>query len=131
MIFIDSNIPMYLVGEKHPNKTRARELLDDCFDNNERLVTDVEVLQEILHRYDAIRRRDAIQPAFDLLEATVDEVYAIDSEDIENAKETLLASNRLSARDSLHLSVMRRYAVDRVMTFDEGFDLVPDIVRIC
>jgi len=60
----------------------------------------------------------------------VDEVYAVDSEDIEKAKEILLASNRLSARDSLHLSVMRRYAVDRVMTFDEGFDLAPDIVRI-
>ena len=60
----------------------------------------------------------------------MDEVYAVDSEDIEKAKEILLASNRLSARDSLHLSVMRRYAVDRVMTFDEGFDLAPDIVRI-
>ena len=130
MIFIDSNIPMYLVGEKHPNKTRARELLDDCFDNNERLVTDVEVLQEILHRYDSIRRRDAIQPAFDLLEDMVDEVYAVDPEDVESAKEILLANERLSARDSLHLSVMRRYAVDRVMTFDEGFDLVPDVVRI-
>jgi hypothetical protein len=130
LIFIDSNIPMYLVGEKHPNKTRARELLDDCFDNNERLVTDVEVLQEILHRYDAIRRRDAIQPAFDLLEDMVDEVYAVDSDDAESAKEILLASNRLSARDSLHLSIMRRYGVDRVITFDEGFDLVPDIVRI-
>jgi predicted nucleic acid-binding protein len=130
LIFIDSNIPMYLVGEKHPNKTRARELLDDCFDNNERLVTDVEVLQEILHRYDSIRRRDAIQPAFDLLEDMVDEVYAVDPEDVESAKEILLANERLSARDSLHLSVMRRYAVDRVMTFDEGFDLVPDVVRI-
>jgi len=130
LIFIDSNIPMYLVGEKHPNKTRARELLDDCFDNNERLVTDVEVLQEILHRYDAIQRRDAIQPAFDLLEDMVDEVYAVDADDAESAKEILLASNRLSARDSLHLSIMRRYGVDRVMTFDEGFDLAPDIVRI-
>ena len=130
MIFVDSNIPMYLVGADHPNKKRARDLLDDCFDNNERLVTDVEVLQEILHRYDSIRRRDAIQPAFDLLEATVDEVYAVEPEDVESAKEILLANDRLSARDSLHVSVMRRYAIDRVMTFDEGFDLVPDIVRI-
>jgi hypothetical protein len=30
-------------------------------------VTDAEVLQEILHRYVAIDRRDAIQPAFDAL----------------------------------------------------------------
>jgi hypothetical protein len=30
-------------------------------------VTSAEVLQEILHRYVAINRRDAIQPAFDAL----------------------------------------------------------------
>lgn len=33
----------------------------------ERLVTDAEVLQEILHRYVSIARSDAIQPAFDAL----------------------------------------------------------------
>jgi predicted nucleic acid-binding protein len=130
MIFIDSNIPMYLVGAKHPNKARARELLDECFDNNERLVTDVEVLQEILHRYDSIQRRDAIQPAFDLLEAMVDEVFAVDIDDIESAKEILLANKRLSARDSLHLSIMKRYAIERVITFDEGFEFASGIVRI-
>ena len=35
--------------------------------DRQRLVTDAEVLQEILHRYVAIDRRDAIQPAFDAL----------------------------------------------------------------
>ena len=34
------------------------------------LLTDAEVLQEILHRYVAINRRDAIQPAFDALLAS-------------------------------------------------------------
>ena len=27
MIFVDSNVPMYLVGEPHPNKDRASETL--------------------------------------------------------------------------------------------------------
>ena len=27
MIFIDSNVPMYLVGADHPNKAIARQLL--------------------------------------------------------------------------------------------------------
>jgi uncharacterized protein len=35
--------------------------------SRERLLTDAEVLQEVLHRYVAIDRRDAIQPAFDAL----------------------------------------------------------------
>jgi hypothetical protein len=32
-----------------------------------RLVTDAEVSQEICHRYVAINRREAIQPAFDAI----------------------------------------------------------------
>jgi uncharacterized protein len=41
----------------------------------ERLVTDAEVLEEILHRYVAIERPDAIQPAFDALLGVVDDVF--------------------------------------------------------
>jgi len=65
VIFVDSNIPMYLVGGPHPNKVTAQRMLERCIADGERLVTDAEVLQEILHRYVAIHRRDAIQPALD------------------------------------------------------------------
>lgn len=67
MIFIDSNVPMYLVGATHPNKVLARRILENWIAHDERLVTDVEVLQEILHRYVAIARREAILPAFEAL----------------------------------------------------------------
>ena len=63
MIFVDSNVPMYLVGVAHPHKRDAQRLLERCLGERIPLVTDAEVLQEILHRYTAIRRRDAIQPA--------------------------------------------------------------------
>ena len=72
MIFVDSNIPMYLVGADHPNKGASRSLLERAIADGEVLVTDAEVLQEILHRYAAIGRRGAIQPAFDALLAIVD-----------------------------------------------------------
>ena len=107
MILIDSNIPMYLVGGDHANKRRALELLDEGIDANQRLLADVEVLQEILHRYDAIERRDAIQPAFDVLLSIVYETLPVELQDVENAKEILLATAELSARDSLHVAVMR------------------------
>ena len=49
MIFIDANIPMYLVGASHPNKDAARRALELCINRGERLVTSAEVMQEILH----------------------------------------------------------------------------------
>jgi predicted nucleic acid-binding protein len=67
MIFLDSNLPMYLVGSSHPHKTDAQRLLERLISDRDRLVTDAEVLQEILHRYVAIRRADFIQPASDAL----------------------------------------------------------------
>lgn len=86
MIFIDSNIPMYLVGGPHPHKTDAQRLLERAIADRERLVTDAEVLQEILHRYVAIRRRDAIQPAFDALLRIVDQVIPVELAHVERAK---------------------------------------------
>ena len=48
MILIDSNVPMYLVGTDHPHKTDAQRLLERLALDNRRLVSDAEVLQEIL-----------------------------------------------------------------------------------
>ena len=63
MIFADSNVPMYLVGSEHPHKIDTQRLLERCISDEKRLVTDAEVLQEILHRYAAIGRKNAISPA--------------------------------------------------------------------
>ena len=43
VIFIDSNVPMYLVGAPHPNKDRAVAVLTQLARDGERFVTDVEV----------------------------------------------------------------------------------------
>lgn len=121
---------MYVVGASHPNKAVAERLLQASIIDGERLVTDVEVLQEILHRSVAIRRRDAIQPAFDALSEIVDEIFQIERADVEAAKVLVLTSRRLSARDALHLAVMQRRGVHRIMSFDAGFDGLPGIIRV-
>jgi len=130
VIFVDANIPMYLVGAAHPNKDAARRLLEQCITRGERLVTDAEVLQEILHRYHAIRRLDAIQPAFDALLGVVDEVYPIERADAEQAKTLMLGLTPLSARDAVHVAVMKRRGVPRVLSFDAGFDAVGWVERV-
>jgi len=121
---------MYLVGAAHPNKDTARRLLERCINEGERMVADAEVLQEILHRYVAINRRDAIQPAFDALLNVVDYVYPVDAADIQRAKSIVLGLAPLSARDAVHVSVMQRHGVERIMSFDAGFDAVGSIERV-
>ncbi len=130
MIFVDSNIPMYLVGAPHPHKLDAQRLLETALSARERLVTDAEVLQVICHRYTVIDRRDAIQPAFDAVLGVVDDVLSIHREDAEEAKDILLRYFSLSARDALHLAVMRRNGIDRIMTFEHGFDAHQGIQRL-
>ncbi len=130
MILVDSNIPMYLIGAAHPHKSDARRLLEQAVSNRERLVADAEVLQEILHRYAAIGRRDAIQPAFDALLGIVDQVLAVDQSTVERAKQIVLGYHQLSARDAVHLAVMQQHGIDRIMTFDSGFDGFPGITRL-
>ncbi len=130
MIFVDSNIPMYLVGAAHPNKDIARRLLEQYITRGERLVADAEVLQEILHRYVAINRRDAIQPAFDALLNIVDHVYPVDTTDMQRAKSIVLGVTAISARDAVHLAIMQRYDIEQILSFDTGFDQVGSIVRL-
>lgn len=130
MIFVDSNIPMYLVGSAHPHKADARRALEKLISERARLVTDAEVLQEILHRYVVINRRDAIQSAFDALLGVVNQVFAIEQAAAQRAKSIVLGHPRLSARDALHIAVMQQHAVGQILSFDAGFEGFPGIVRL-
>lgn len=121
---------MYLVGAEHPHKQDAARLVERALVRGERLVTDAEVLQEILHRYGAIRRLDAIQPAFDVLLRLVDEVREITVEVVEEAKSIVLGGSATSARDAVHVAVMRQLGVSRIMSFDRGFDRHPGVERL-
>jgi hypothetical protein len=130
VIFVDSDVPMYLVGASHPHKADAQRALERLVSARERLATDAEVLQEILHRYVAIDRRAAIQPAFDALLGVVDDVFPVDARTVERAKTIVLARQRLSARDALHVAVMEQHGIARILSFDDGFDDVPGIERV-
>ena len=131
MIFVDSNVPMYLVGADHPHKHDARRLLEMFVADRRRLVSSAEVLQEILHRYRAIDRPSAIQPAVDALLGVTDEVLPIDARDVLAAKDVLVARWALSSRDALHVAVMQRHGIDEIVSFDGHFDLVPGVTRHC
>ena len=60
----------------------------------------------------------------------VDEVVGIELSDVERAKEILYGYPSLSAGDGVHVAVMLRRRLRRIMSFDRGFDAFPGIERI-
>lgn len=125
MIFVDSNVPMYLLGAPHENQDRAVEFL--ARNPSEILVTSAEVYQEVIHRYASIGRHGAIRDGFRALDGLVATVFPITRADVETAREIVDAHPVLSARDCLHLAVMRANGVTRAFTFDQGFARHPGI----
>jgi hypothetical protein len=130
LIFVDSNVPMYLVGREHPHKIDAQLAIERLLTDQRSLITSVEVLQEILHRYGSTNLHARIQPALDLLTAAVDQVLPVDEFDVLAAKDLVLTRTGLSARDALHVAVMQRHSIAEILTFDRGFDLAPGIRRL-
>jgi uncharacterized protein len=106
----------------HPIRTRPtrQRWLENLISDRQRLVTNAEVLQEILHRYVAINRRDAIQPAFEALLGIA----------AERAKEIVMSHRQMSARDALHLAIMEQHGIKRILSFDSGLDGFPGITRL-
>ncbi len=60
----------------------------------------------------------------------MDEVLPIDGADVDRAREILLGSDRIPARDALHVAVMQRHGASTILSFDTGFEGIPGVRRI-
>ena len=121
---------MYLVGTRDSHKAEAERRVERLIRERRHMVTDAEVLQEILHRYVSINRRESIQPAFDALLRIADEVLAVERATLERAKTIVMGHRDLSARDAVHLAVMEQHGIEEILSFDSGFDDYPGITRL-
>ncbi len=130
MIYVDSNVPMYLVGADHPNKRRVIELVSQLISAREQLLTSAETFQEIIHRYRAIDDREHLSAAYEALEAMVSETTDITKQDVDEARAASGRYPELSSRDCLHVAAMRRLDCTTIWSYDHGFDVVGAIQRI-
>ena len=130
MIYVDSNIPMYLVGADHANKRRVVALLPQLLAARESLVTSAETFQEILHRYRALHDVTHLNAAYEALETMIDSAVDVTKSDVDQARSLLGIHATLSSRDCLHVALMRRLGCDRILSFDTAFDAVPSLQRI-
>ena len=98
--FIDANVPIYAAGREHPNKEPCARVLMMVAENLLSFVTDVEVLQELVHRYVASGRwalgREVLQGFADVMHDRIEPVY---EEDIHFAARLADSQPGISTRD--------------------------------
>ena len=129
MILIDSNVPMYLVGAEHPHKLDAQVRLERIIAEGVSLVTDAEVLQEILHRYRALNRWTDGREVYDLARQIFPAVLPITSEILDRARILLDEYDGLMARDALHAAVVEINLLESICSYDHDFDRITTISR--
>jgi len=131
LVFLDANIQTYSAGRDHPMREPSRRILALVADNPDAFVTDAEVLQELLHRYLALRYwpagRDSIEEFAYLMTDRIEPMLA---GDVARAARLADSYPGLSARDLVHAAVMFRVGSSRIATADTGFDLIDGIERL-
>lgn len=129
--FLDTNVPIYAAGRAHHLKEPSAQVLMLVAERPAAFLTDAEVLQELLHRYLALRLwpqgREVFRHFAELMRERVEPVHAVD---VEHA--ALLADQYpdLGARDLLHAAVISRLGLRRIVSADAGFDRLPDVERL-
>ena len=88
------------------------------------------MLQEILHRYTGLNRREAIRSALKVILDIVDDVFSIERADVMRAGEIVQDRALLSARDAVHITVMEHHGIRSILSFDADFDRWPGLKRI-
>lgn len=129
--FIDANIPIYAAGREHPYREPCIRVLAAVSDNPAAFVTDAEVFQEIMHHYRRTERWDAGRVVVESFAAMMHgKVSPVTIEDVLAAGLLAKEHRSLSTRDLLHLAVMHRLGVTRIVTADADFDRAPGIIRV-
>jgi uncharacterized protein len=128
--FIDTNIPMYAVGTDHSLKQPCLAILEAIAQGYLSAVTDIEVLQEILHRYTALGQRSRAVEVARLFLQVVPEALPITKDTFLLAMELHLNYTNIQARDALHAAVMKQHRIDKIISADRHFDGLPGITRL-
>lgn len=132
VVFLDANVVMYAVGGEHPYRLPCQKVMAAVADNTLNAAIDTEIVQEILHRYGALRRHvEAVAVAEDLL-SLVDLVYPVTLRDIRGALDLFATYSvqGVQARDAIHAAVMQNNGIRIIISADRHFDLIQGIERI-
>ena len=129
MILVDTSVIMYAAGADHPHKLPSVSLLERIASGEVEATIDAQVLQEILHRYRAIKQWNDGRRVYDLTRQLFPNVLPVTAAIMDRARRILDADPRLMARDALHAAVVMAEGMEAVCSYDRDFDRIMGIVR--
>ncbi|MSQ14695.1 MAG: PIN domain-containing protein [Dehalococcoidia bacterium] len=129
--FIDTNVPIYAAGRPHQLKDPCVQILLLVAEQPQAFTTNAEVLQELIHRYLALRLwpqgREVFRRFTELMRGRVEAVQAVD---VERAADLADSFPELAARDLLHAAMMQRLGLHRIISADTDFDRISELERL-
>jgi len=129
-VFLDANIAIYATGAEPEFAVTCGEVLKRARFRSGTSLSDSEALQEIFHvllrRGLPVRGRETLT-LFD--EALNSRIEPVTREDVLRAAEFDLPP-ALQARDRVHLAVMERLGITRIISIDAAYDAAPGIERL-
>lgn len=121
---------MYAGGGEHPLRAPCRTLLRRAQEGSLDATTSAEVVQEILHRYVAVRRSAiGVAMAREAL-AIFRPVLPLSDGAIRRVPSLVERYPQLSARDLVHVATCLEGGLDTIISPDRGFDAVNEIKRL-
>lgn len=129
-VFLDTAVFMYASGSDHALREPCQAVLRDAVERRFAAVTSVEVVQEILHRYTAIRRAAlGIALAREVL-AAFRPLLPITHAVAGRMPDLVERYPRLTARDLIHVATCLEEGIDTIVSPDRGFDEVTGMRRL-
>jgi predicted nucleic acid-binding protein len=131
--FVDTNVPLYAVGGESPRREPCRRVLTGIARGEIDGWTNVQVLQEVLHR--CLQAARAGQPEAlggydDFLTLFPGRVIPIDANDLVRARELAHEHEELPSADLVHLATMERHEIGSIITADRHFDGIKGLERL-
>lgn len=128
-VFVDTAVIMYAGGADHSLREPCRTILSRVAAGELQAVTSAEVIQEILHRFVALRRPSIgaamAQSALDLFAPVLPITHSV----MQRLPELIERYPGLAARDLVHVATCLEEGIGAIVSPDSGFDRVKELRR--
>lgn len=129
-VFLDVNIVMYAAGAPHPHKEPSARLLQRVAENDVDVLTDTEILQELLYRYWHLKRVPQGVALVEQVVRLVPVILPVTTGDAVLAASLLGEHPQIEPRDAIHAAVMLNAGITHLYSYDEHFDRVAGLKRL-
>ena len=129
-VFIDTAVVMYAGGADHPMREPCRAVIAHITAGRLPAATSAEVVQEILHRFTAIRQRELgatmARDTLDLFAPVLPITHAV----MQRLPALVALYQGLSARDLVHVATCQQEGIRTIISPDRAFDAVGELTRV-